>query len=150
MNKTNWMIYFDASALTKRYAPETGEALVNEVFRLVPSETHFNQALLDFNAEVTDSGSFLKISVDDNLIYSAIALLHAHNLNATDTVVLRAALNLRAALKQQGEDLVLWASDKRLARAARAEGITVFDPETETVDALRQLLGVDQQPSVQQ
>jgi len=29
-------IYFDASALIKRYSQETGTPLVNEVFRLLP------------------------------------------------------------------------------------------------------------------
>ena len=34
----------------------------------------------------------------------------------------------------------LWTSDKRLVRAARGEGIEVFDPEEETIGSLHQLL----------
>ncbi|MEP7341144.1 MAG: type II toxin-antitoxin system VapC family toxin [Acidobacteriota bacterium] len=169
MSETNWQIYFDASALAKRYAPESGGALVDEVFRLVPAErfnclllgvlevvsilirkrndgrldaAHFNQAILNFNAEVIESDDFLTISADDSQIYAAIPLLHAHNINGTDAMVLHTAIELRTNLKQRGEDLMLWTSDKRLARAAMAEGLTVFNPEIDSIARLQQLLGV--------
>jgi len=45
-------------------------------------------------------------------------------------------------LEASEDQLVLWTSDRRLARAAEAEGIAIFDPEAETMDNLHKLLGV--------
>lgn len=56
-------IYFDASALVKRYSSEDGTELVNEAFSIA--------------------------SVDDELILSALDSIAQHNINATDAVILR-------------------------------------------------------------
>lgn len=169
MSEIKWRIYFDASALAKRYAPESGEALIDEIFRLVPDERfnclllgvlevisilvrkrndgrldtkHFNQAILNFRTEVIESEDFQTISAGDSQLFAAIPLLHAHNINGTDAVVLHTTIALHSDLKQTGEDLMLWTSDKRLARAALAEGLTVFNPETDKINRLHQLLGI--------
>lgn len=42
----------------------------------------------------------------------------------------------------KGEDLVFLTSDKRLARAAQSEGLTVFNPEEGTIEQLYGLLGI--------
>jgi predicted nucleic acid-binding protein len=161
-------IYFDASALIKRYSLENGTPLVNEVFLyLLPSQMScstlgileivsvlvrkrndgrlnqslWEQAMLEFKAEVIDHKDFLVTPVDDALLLSALDLIVKHNLNATDATILRSALNLQNVLQQAGDALTLWTSDKRLVRAAQAEGIAVFDPEVETIDHLHHLLG---------
>ena len=153
-------VYFDASALIKRYSQEVGTPLLNEVFeRVLPthmtcsvlgilevvsilarkrndgrlSQSLFEQAMAEFRSEVVDSEEFLPTSIDDALLLSATGLITKHNLNATDAAILRSALNLHQALRAQGDDLILWVSDKRLARAAQGEGLVVFDPEIETM-----------------
>lgn len=160
-------IYFDASALVKRYTQETGTALVNEVFRLLSpnqmtcatlgvveiiatlvrkrndgrlSSTLFAQVVDKFKAEVIDHPEFALASVDDALLLSALNLIAKHNLNATDAIILRSALDLHQVVEDMGDRLILWTCDKRLARAARSEGIAVFDPEEETVEHLHQIL----------
>jgi len=172
MNEPAWLIYFDASALVKRYAPEPGTALVNEIFRLIPAErmvcatlgmleaasillrqrndgrltrAQYEQAMAEFKNEVLDSDKFILAQVNDSLQRASLSLVLKHNINASDAVVLRSAINWRDSLKPPSEDLMLWTSDNRLARAATAEGIKVFNPETETEDTLRQLLGISQQ-----
>ncbi|MDI6792214.1 MAG: type II toxin-antitoxin system VapC family toxin [bacterium] len=162
------MIYFDASALVKRYAQEIGTALVNEVFRHLPlsqmvcstvgileiisilvrkrndgrlSQALFEQAMIEFKAEVIDHEEFSATSVNDTLLLSALDMIEKHNLNATDAVILRSTLNLRLAFQEVGDELMLWTSDKRLVRAAQGEGIISFNPEEETIDRLHQLLG---------
>jgi len=164
-------VYFDASALIKRYSQETGTPLVNEVFRSLPrsrmtcsilgileivsilvrkrndgrlNQTLFEQAMIEFRAEVIDHEDFSAASVNDALLLSALDLIAKHNLNATDAVILRSALNLRQVLREGGDDLMLWTSDKRLVRAAQSEDVTVFDPEEETIGRLHQLLGVSE------
>jgi predicted nucleic acid-binding protein len=170
-------VYFDASALVKRYATEDGTPLVNEIFRLVPaqqmvccllgvleiifilvrkrndkrlSKRAYRQALAEFKSEVMKNSGFHKTSVDDDLLFSSADLIAKHNLNSNDCVVVRSILNLRASLPPQQNEIILCTSDNRLARAATVEGIKVFNPQTETEDTLRQLLGVDQQSSEQQ
>ena len=168
MSKAMSWIYFDASALVKRYSREIGTPLVNELFRLHPTDKMicsnlgileivsvlvrkrndgrldqalFEQALIELKAEVIDHERFLIAPVDDDLLLSSLELIAKHNLNATDAVILRSLLNLRQNMEIIGGGLVLWTSDKRLARAAQAEGVTVFDPEIDTMERLHGLLG---------
>ncbi len=167
-----WWIYFDASALVKRYSPETGSVVVDEVFRLVPldrlicstlcitevasilvrkrndgrlTRAQYNQAMSEFNNEVIAPENFSAAQINDDLLLSSLSLISKHNINAADAAILRSAINLRDALQPTGEALMLWASDKRLVRAAKAERITVFDPAVETIAQLHQLLGVSDQ-----
>lgn len=166
-------IYFDASALLKRYSQKSGTALVNEVFRYIPASRMtcstlgileiisilvrkrndgrlslelFEQAMTEFRSEIIDREDFLTTPVDDTLLLSALNLITHHNLNSTDTVILRSALNLHQTLHSQSHNLILLTSDKRLGRAAEAEGLTVFDPEVETIAHLHQLLNVSSDP----
>ena len=161
------MFFLDASVLAKRYSSEGGSALVNELFRRVPvkeitfltmgilelvsvlvrkyndgrlSEELFAQAMINLSAEVIDSDDFSTISVSDAQILSALSLIRKHNLNATDAIILRSAMDLSQSLNAQEGQFVMWTSDHRLARAAEEEGIVVFDPELETRDRLHRLL----------
>ncbi len=157
-------VYFDASALSKRYASEVGTEVVNAVFDLVPREkmtcsnvgllevvsvlvrkrnrnelptATLNEVLLKLYEEIVLDNDFQLIAVADSLVYRAIDLILRHNINATDAIILRSCLDLRATEIPQ---LVLWSCDKRLVRAANHEGLAVFDPEFQTVDALRSWL----------
>jgi hypothetical protein len=64
----------------------------------------------------------------------------AHSINCTDAIVLKSALAIARKLRANGEDLVLVASDQRLLRAAQAEGLVTFDPETQALTALAALI----------
>jgi predicted nucleic acid-binding protein len=160
--------YLDASATSKRYAPEVGTPLVNHLFTNVPpdrlyvlnvnvaevmsvlvrkrnagqiSAAAYAQALIDFGAEVVYSAVPHKRTADDALVRAALSLIQVHSINATDALVLRSALNEAVALRAAGNDLVLVASDQRLLNAAQAEGLVTFNPQTQTqadLDALLQ------------
>lgn len=161
-------VYFDASALVKRYSSEDGTELVNELFHQLPVEQMtcavigileiisvlvrkrsdgrlspklFTQAMLELNKEVIEDEAFSIASVDDELMLSALDLIAQHNVNATDAIILRSCLNLQQVLQGQGHHPVLWSCDKRLLRAAEREGVAVFDPEVETMAQLQTLLG---------
>lgn len=162
-------IFFDASALVKRYASEDGTELVNELFRHLPrarmtclmigvleivsvlarkrndgrlTKELFAQAILELNREILDEDTFPIASIDDELAQSALPLIVQHNINSTDAIVLRSCLNLQASLAEQGDRLILWSCDKRLLRAARQEGVDIFDPEAETLSQLSILLAL--------
>jgi predicted nucleic acid-binding protein len=159
--------YLDASALAKRYAREAGSSAINHLFaRLAPDRmivfgvgvaevfsilvrkrnggqitpAACAQALIDFDAEITRQARIQKIIADIGLITAALPLIDHHSINATDAILLRSALDLAANLRARGDDLVLVASDGRLLRAARAEGLIVFNPETQTAADLDLLL----------
>lgn len=160
-------VYFDSSALVKRYSSEDGTELVNDLFRQLPVEQMacavigipeiisvlvrkrndgrispnlFSQAVIELNREVIESEGFSVASVDDVLILSALDLITKHNINATDAIILRSCLNLQQVLQSQGGHLIFWSCDKRLLRAAQHEGVEVFDPEVGTKAQLEALL----------
>jgi predicted nucleic acid-binding protein len=159
---------FDGSALVKRYFPEPGTALVHHLFArasrdrlmclmLGAAETAAalvrkkNQGAIDatmflsatgrLKAEVLDPPDFLKLPSGNPLILASMRFLDRHAINATDAVVLEAALQLAVPTRAAGNDLVLVASDRRLLRAAQAEGLLTFDPENQTQSELDALLG---------
>lgn len=162
------LVFFDASALVKRYAQERGTNVLNKLFEsLHPSQMTcstvtiletlsilvrkrndgrlerplFEDTVRKFRTEIVENRLFVATSVDDNLLLRSSDFVVKHNLNATDAVILRSALDLRATLRAAGDDLALWTSDKRLVRAAQAEGIAVIDPEVASVEDVQRGLG---------
>ncbi|HZT80878.1 MAG TPA: type II toxin-antitoxin system VapC family toxin [Gemmataceae bacterium] len=149
---------FDGSALVKRYAPEPGKPLMDRLFTITSrdrliclmiggaevaaalvrkrnsgaiSPASFATVMADLRAEVLDALDLRKPESDNLLIGASIPLLDRHGINATDAVALQAALQLATELRAGGDDLVPVATDRRLLRAAQAEGLLTFDPETQ-------------------
>jgi predicted nucleic acid-binding protein len=113
--------YLDASALTKRYVPEIGVVRVNTIFDTVPrnrlrvlnvgmgevvsvmvrkrnmgtiSQADFDQALLEFDAEIVQATDITKVSVTMRLVIGSFPLIVAHSINATDALILKSALTI--------------------------------------------------------
>jgi hypothetical protein len=160
--------YLDASALAKRYVPETGSAQVDAILDTIParrifvlnvsagevvsifvrkrnagllSASDFAQALTSFDAEIAASADVRKVSVTNRLALSSFPLITAHSINSTDAITLKSALTMARRLHRTRDGLVLVASDQRLLRAAQAEGLSTFNPENEDQAALAPLLG---------
>ena len=156
--------YFDASALVKRYTRESGSDRMLFLFRNMPLARllcltigaievfwicirkkndgritigEFTQAVGHLEHEIINyQSSFRKISVPDSLVWNSMDLIETHSLNSVDAMVLRSALDTATELRSIGDRLVLVASDQRLLRAARAEGLHVFNPETDSQQTL--------------
>jgi len=160
--------FLDGSALAKRYVSEIGSALVDVILDTVAepriyllnigfaevvsvlvrkknaggtSAAGFNLALLGLEREVTRSVGKHLLSFDNSVASDALPLIVKHAINSTDAIVLRVALDIAQLLRVGGDDLVLVASDQRLLRAAGAEGLTTFNPETQDHAALAALIG---------
>ena len=146
-------LLWDASGFVKRYYGETGQASVNVLFGIVPlrcmyitpwgyAETYsillrrynsgnfgpsaFRDAISELQIDVLDAGSLQILSIDDALIFGSPSLMQSHNINSADAAILATYLRFqRATLKP----CVLIASDKRLNRAAEAEGLKSLNPE---------------------
>jgi predicted nucleic acid-binding protein len=161
-------IFWDASALVKRYTAEPGAALVREAFRLVPlsrmacsqlgilevvsvlvrhrndgwlNQELFEQSMTEFRSEVIDNSGIRVVAVGSQFLLPSVQAIERHNLNATDAIVLVSALELGRNLRVTGQEQVLWTADQRLRRAAQAEGLRCFDPESETLNNVRQMMG---------
>jgi hypothetical protein len=94
-----------------------------------------------FDAEMIGAAAVTKSSVTSRLVSASLPRIVAHAINSTDAVPLKSALAVARRLRAPGDDLVVVASDQRLLRAARAEGLTAFDPETQDQPALSALIG---------
>ena len=159
--------YLDANALIKRYSAEKGTLFVNRLFDLSATQSigcsaicvlelisiltrkrnderlsaiEFSNAIENVWLQIIENDSFFTTSVNDVLIYRSVDFLSKYNLNATDAIILRSALDLQIEVRKRGDNIIFVTSDKRLIRANHAEGIIVFDPEAATIDQLEQLL----------
>lgn len=157
----------DASALAKRYIPEHGSPNVNHLFSQVAANrlsclnlgtlevgsclvrSHnrgsitfaaLSAAVLDFQKEVIANAAFVKIAASDAAIGGAMALVFKHSVNGTDALLLAAALDYAQQILAQGDSLVLVSSDHRLLKAAQAEGLVTFNPETQSQPELDALI----------
>jgi uncharacterized protein len=162
------LFFVDGSALAKRYVAEPGTPLVDHLFshvasdRLVVlnvgvaevvsvlvrrknsgvlSDATFAKAMLQVGQEIIHAANLRKLEPTNNLVIAAIVHIQTHSINATDAIVLHAALGLAQHLRSRGDDLVLVASDQRLLRAAQTEGLVTFNPETQDQAALAPLVG---------
>ncbi len=162
------LFLFDGSALVKHYVPEPGTPLVHHLFAqasrdclmclmLCAAETGaalvrkknqgkitgalFVSATGRLKAEVLDPPDFLKVPSENSLILASMRFLDRHAINATDAVVLEAALQVAVPTRAAGNDLVLVACDHRLLRATQAERLLTFDPENQTQAELDALIG---------
>ncbi|HEX5272190.1 MAG TPA: type II toxin-antitoxin system VapC family toxin [Gemmataceae bacterium] len=158
--------YLDASALAKRYAPEPGSLLVDHLLTSVSpnrlyvfnvgmaevisilvrkrntgalSAAALNQAWVVFDAEIATSAVH-RTAADDTLVRRSVRLIDTHSINGTDAIILRSALDTATDLRATKDDLVLVASDLRLLRAAQAERLKTFNPETDSLADLNSLL----------
>jgi predicted nucleic acid-binding protein len=151
------LLFWDASALVKRYIAEVGSTTVDALFAAAPAsqmfgtilgyaETYsavlrrYNRSFIGAAAfatakaalrdEIVDDPAFTLLTVDDAAIFGGIALMDHYNVNATDGAILALFLRYTAALPGGAPTPVLVASDQRLLGAARAEGLATLNPET--------------------
>jgi len=161
------LVYLDASALAKRYSPESGSEIVNELFRRLPIQqincatlgilevvsilvrkrnderltpSLYAQALTELERELINNDIAQSTLINDHLILSGLGLIRKHNINASDAIILRSVLNLQND-RSVSNRIIFWCSDRRLIRAAAAEGIEIFNPETDTLQRFTQLHG---------
>ena len=69
------------------------------------------------------------IPIDDKIIERSLPLLLRHNLNASDALYLQQILDWEARNDSTNDRIVLIATDRRLLRAAKREGLKILNPE---------------------
>ena len=155
--------YWDASALAKRYTTEVGTPIVNNLFTRfthartmclhictgeiisilvrkknagILTDVVFTQAMSNFRSEVLDDAHFSLVSITNSLIEASYQLIEKYSLNATDALILQSAVEVVTTFGRADNNLVLITSDLRLLRAAQAEGVLTFNPETDSQTVL--------------
>jgi hypothetical protein len=138
------MLFFDTSALIKRYVFEPGTRNVNELFEsakgimissLTKIETHSTLRRL-FNVKILsgedykrleanfmhDFKNFTILSFNPGIEEKAIELIAKYQLKTLDSIRLASCLSCRSEVRS------FIVSDGRLGLAAEAEGLEVIDP----------------------
>ena len=160
-------LFWDASALSKRYAAEVGTATVDALFTQIPlaqmriivlgcteafailvrkrnrgdiSAPSYTTAVSALQNEVIYNLDFGILPVDSNVALASVRLIARHNINSTDAAILALFLQHADALAATGGTVVLAASDQRLIRAAIAEGLHTLNPEFIAPDDVAALL----------
>ncbi len=75
------------------------------------------------------SSIWVRHAIDESVIDFASGVIARHALRSLDALQLASALSIREGLESD-EDLLFIATDERLLRAASAEGIPTWNPET--------------------
>lgn len=158
---------WDASDLAKLYVPEVGSPTASAIFRTVGDGSHvttfvgyaealsvmlrkhhrggFSRPALEIaisalRNDVLENPCFKIAALSDTDFVRGTAYLLRHHLNATDAAILLVFLRYAQAVASVGNSCILIASDHRLIRAAREEGLAVLNPETVTPDDLADTL----------
>jgi len=163
-------LFWDASGLVKRYTVEEGSDVVDALFAVVPApamvttvwgyaETfsillrNRNDGRLDtptfyaasaaLRREVINSSDMGFVAVDESIVLAGLSLMERHNINTTDAALLAALLRYARSQPPADAACILVTSDKRLLRAAAAEGLQVLNPQNMSVaDVPKFLVGV--------
>lgn len=143
--------FFDSSAIVKRYVLETGSGWVNSIVLGKSNRIHVARiggvevvaaltrrllssansaplaaALGQFRFEFTDF--FLLVAMTPRVLDQAMSLAEQHALRGYDAVQLAAGLQLHGRLSRRNTSMTFISADMSLNNAARAEGLTVDDP----------------------
>jgi predicted nucleic acid-binding protein len=160
--------YLDASAYAKYYYPEPGTEIVEALIRALPGAQARRlvataMTIAETIAVLNRRRNELRMSDDefesvarrlleevshltqwrlhDEDLLNATAFIPAYNLNASDALHLFTALRLNTVLERARQDrIVMVASDRRLLRAADAEGLQTLDPEADSLRHVTDLL----------
>lgn len=138
------ILFFDTSALIKRYISESGEKKVDELFELASEiivspitkiEAHSTfKRLLEENEiyevdyeklkeEINyDFEYFTVLSLNQEIENKSIALIEKHQLKTLDSI------QLASCLSKKGEIESMVVSDQRLKKAAESERLSIIDP----------------------
>ncbi len=108
---------------------ETFAALWRKHNQSILSARAFNTAQAPLANEVIGNPDFVVLGLEFHEILNGIEVVRLHSSNSTDGGILEAFLRLATPLRPSAVS-VLVASDQRLLRAAKAEGLEMLNPET--------------------
>ncbi|MBM7843716.1 PIN domain-containing protein [Herpetosiphon giganteus] len=153
-------LFYDASALIKRYSIEIGTPAVNDLFANFSAKQRgcsvigilevlsiltrkrndgrinnnlYQAAVYHLNQDFIQNPEVMITSIIDDDITQSLKIIPNYNINSSDALILATALRLKLTMAATNTKLVLCTSDKRLIRAGLQEQVVVFDPEVDSV-----------------
>jgi len=149
-------LYFDSSALVKRYARETGTEFVERICQkenitiaisdvtIAELGATFARKLRERNMTENEyklmldiflddySNRYFKVAVNFNVLLRAVYLAKKNSLRAYDAIQLACAVNVRETIKlsESKSDIFFVVADDALEKAANAEGFKTINPNT--------------------
>ena len=146
--------FFDSSSLVKRYSKEAGTAWIIDIFKPIPANRVYVVRItfvevisalsrkmrggqINSSAEIKAVGRFRRafhgkfrpVEISVNLTEHAARLARKHFLRGYDAIQLAAALEVHRARTSIGlSPLIFVCADDKLNDAAKAEGLTVENP----------------------
>jgi predicted nucleic acid-binding protein len=148
------ILYFDSSALAKRYMPETGTNWVRkqtarsagndvviaqitpiELYSAIARQYHDSQIdlirLQEFRSLFMRhvQNQYLVLSLSSAMITRALSLHETYRLRAYDSIQLASALELNRRLAATSQTLTLVAADVRLLQSAASAGLPTDNPD---------------------
>lgn len=146
------MIYFDTSALIKRFVEEKGSSRVQSMVEsgeaVATAKIAYAEAFAGFTRKMregnldkrqydlacrqfeADWAAYVRVDLKDDLLYLARDLIRRHGLRGFDAVHLASALTLKTAID---ETVTFAAADRRLLRAAATEGLNAVNVEIQQI-----------------
>ena len=142
------MIYFDTSALAKKYfINEKGHGKILKILKANPHKlfssaltyiealsalTRRKHEIRDYDEAIItlkdDWDAFSVWAISDEILTSAAGLITRHRLRSADAIHLATALSIRQHMK---ETPLFVCNDADLGQAAEKEGLSVVDPAAE-------------------
>lgn len=151
------ILFFDTSALAKRYMPETGTRWVRKqtakstgndvvIAQITPVELYsaMSRQYHDCQIDLPRLQAFRKLmmshiqkqylmlSLSNAIVAQAQELHESYRLRAYDSVQLASALELNGRLTSNKQELTFITSDIRLLEAARSAGLAIDSPDKYT------------------
>lgn len=99
--------------------------------KLIDAAT-YSTSVTSLQQEVLISSQFKILTIEDDRVLAGLPLLIKHNLNSNDAAILATYLRFQQSLPPGSPPCLLVAADKRLLRAAEAEGLGTLNPEMQT------------------
>ena len=149
------VLFFDSSALAKRYMPENGTIWVRKntasaagndivIAQITPIELYSALARQYHDTQIDLArlqafrqllmrhiqSQYLVLTLSNAIILRTLALHETYRLRAYDSLQLASALELAARLATADQMMTFVASDVRLLQAAASEGLTTENPNT--------------------
>lgn len=148
------ILFFDSSALAKRYMPETGTNWVRQqtdlttgneiaIAQITPVELYSAAARQYHDSQINLANlqefrnllirhvqnQYHLVALSDSIVMRALSLHETHRLRAYDSIQLASALELNTRLSVIEQTLTFVAADVRLLESAASEGLGVDNPD---------------------
>lgn len=147
------ILFFDSSALAKRYMPEDGMLWVRKqtshsigndivIAQITPVELYSAMARQYHDKQIDlprlqafrqlfmkhVQNQYLILTLSSEIITQALELHETYRLRAYDSIQLASALELNTRLLKTGQTLTFVASDNRLLQSATSTGLSTDNP----------------------